>query len=129
MKKMELTKKGKIVTIIFCFIILIGIILFVIYNSSNKISGINLDVNLLSEGDKIVYEENLLILHVDSKVQLNYTTVPDNKEIEVKFNNYDEDIISISSKGILTALKSGKTQIQIYDKNNISSNIFTIYVY
>ena len=130
MKKIEITKKGKIVLSVVGVIVLIGIIgLIIFFTTNNKVEQIGLNVDVLTEGDTMDYETNTLILHIDSKAQLSYFTMPKNKKIDVNFNNYDKDVISIDSKGIITGLRAGKTEIKIYDKNYVESNLIRVYVY
>jgi len=130
MKKLELTKKGKLVIIILGILLLISIIFLAIYlNNNHKIENLVLDIESYNEQTMMIYEQNLLVMHVDSEAQLKYTTYPKNKKIDVIFNNYDKDIIKIDSLGRITALKTGKTELQIFDKNNLESNIIRVHVY
>ena len=129
MKNFILTKKGKIITIIFIIILILCVAGIIIYNkNNNEVEGLLLETKLLSEGDKIDKNKDSLILHVGSKAKLIYTPYPNVENLDITLNSYDKDILNIDSLGNITALKTGKTELKVYHEN-IVSNTITVYVY
>ncbi len=129
-KRIELTTQGKWV-LGAALILIVGIVLFFIFGmGNNKIKAIFLETEILDVGDSIEYEGSDIIvrMHMDSSVQLSSVVYPTQKKQDIKFNNYDKDIISIDSEGLLRGKKVGQTTLQI-GIGKILSNKVTIYVY
>ena len=127
---MEKKKKKMVLILIISTVILIsGVLGLIIYNKNNKnIKFLFLEVELLSEGDQIDKNENIIILHINSKAKLTYTSYPNKENLDISLNNYDKNILNIDSLGNITALKTGKTELKIYHENIVSNSII-VYVY
>lgn len=130
MKKFEITKKGKIILIVISSILILTVIVFLIIKANNpKLESLNLNVKPVTENSKWDADKMALILHVNSKAQLTYSVYPEKaKAGEIKFNNFDRDIINIDSLGVITGLKTGITELQIRS-DEIKSHRIKIYVY
>lgn len=129
MKKIELTKKGKIVLSIMFVIIIFVVALILFMSNKNELEFLDLNVTPISEDAKWDEDQLSLILNVHSKAQLTYDVYPEDAKVEeISFNNFDRDIINIDSLGVITGLKTGTTELQISSGDTKSYRI-KIYVY
>lgn len=132
LKKIEITKKGKITLIVIgAVLVILGIVLFFVMKAPKRVEPdfLNLNVTPISVDSKWDEEKLSLILHVNSKAQLTYNVYPENATVEeIKFNNFDRDIVQIDSRGVITGKKTGMTELQIRSGDAKSFRI-KVYVY
>ena len=131
MKKIEITKKGKIILIVVSSILVLSIILFVIFKMNKKVEPqlLSLNVTPITEDTKWDMDQLSLILHINSKARLTYNVYPEEAKVEeIRFNNFDRDIINIDSLGVITGKKTGMTELQIQSGEAKSYRI-KVYVY
>ena len=87
----------------------------------------NLDVSSSMKVSQIVLDENKATLDVTTNPTYKIKTSGINQG-KLMYTGYDKDIIKVSSKGVITALKPGATSVVVIEKNGYASAILKVNV-
>lgn len=127
MRKLELTKKGKIILSV-VGVLIIGIIIFIIV-PKNKIEGISIEMAMPNVG-KVVDDPILgttLELKVNGKIKLLETIHPSKAKGKTEFVSENKEIAYIDENNNIVGKNIGTTKIYSQTKNGkIKSNIIEI---